>query len=182
MSMTTVYSQNNKDKKSTPYIYNKKGQLLADTSLIADSSIAYIYKSDYRINELNFYSDFLNLIIYTDFFLERGIQGKLIFKFNMIKDSLNEYYSIIDSITIVGHPQIDIDFQRMFLNMNKEFLLNRNIYTINSINEYFVHVPIDYRAILQEDNKDYPFVHKYIENGYLVIEASAYNLVSYDNE
>ena len=180
--ITNLYSQNNIDKTEKTYIYNRKGQLLADTNLIADSSIAYIYENNSRIIEQGLYSELLYLIVYREFFIESGIQGKLIFKFELQLDPSDCYYSIIKNINIVGHSPIDIDTQQMFLNMNKEFLLDKKIFTGNRINNNYIFVPIDYRIVSNEEKKNVRFVHKFFEDGYLVIETSAHYLVNYDNK
>jgi len=163
------------------YIYNEKGQLFADTSIVADTNLKYLYSNEGRVNEFYIYSKILNLIVYNEYCIESGIQGKIVFKFDFQIDSIAPQYSIIKGISVVKTKKRSNSNDEIFLEMIREHLLNRKFFTNRYIESFYLHVPIKFK-IDSSDKPKYPipYVHKSIENGYLVVERNAIVLINYD--
>jgi len=158
------------DIRSKYWIFNNKGQLIADTSLFADKKIDAYYDKGDRNREIRIYADILNRLLISQEMLDYGCETTIIVKLIMQRDSIDPYFHIIKDI----YPLFDTNDICLNLqyNINKSFLVGQKIKTEYLADNYYLYLPIKTKLVAYYSPKLIPGLCKYIENGYFVLEIN----------
>jgi len=173
--MGFIHGDNNKSKY---WMYNTKGQLIADTNILADNRLGEFYKDKYRRREIRIYSEILNTLTVSSKSIESGCIGEIILKLYMVKDTNNEVDFLIKDIS----PIFDTTDNCLMYQYeaNRLSLIGQRIrsspffnagYTTNC---FYMYVPIKTKLNFYNYYSFEPSVKKYIENGYFVIEVNTF--------
>ena len=153
-------------------LYNEKGQLRADTSLMIDSDLAN-YSRDCK-----FSSYLLDYISFPMFLVESGcFNNSMILKLSFRKDVSGSYLYKVTKVELLDAEGTCTD---ELFEINKKSLEGIKVETNYSLESFYVHIPIKFQIEIVDSDDYIPMMHKSMRDGYFMITVRNQRLINVD--